>query len=99
MIVKPQRAEPRKCGSLAAWRGSNEFSPIGKPAPKLHAFDDNEVTMADPVDSGDEVSLSDLYLTYALCQGDQWLTVTFAAPRESPQGRSEEGGRESKRTC
>jgi len=47
-------------------KATTNSRPIKKPAPKLHALDDNEVTMADPVDSEDEVSRSGLYLTYVL---------------------------------
>lgn len=47
-------------------KATTNSRPIKKPAPKLHALDDNEDTMADPVDSEDEVSRSGLYLTYVL---------------------------------
>jgi hypothetical protein len=56
--------------------------------------------MADPVDSGDEVSFSTSQLGYPKLRIDQWLTLYRTALRESPQtSRPEEDGRESQSYC
>jgi hypothetical protein len=43
--------------ALKAHQASANFSAIWEAARQIHEIDDNELTMADPVDSGDEVSL------------------------------------------
>jgi hypothetical protein len=48
-------------------------------------IDDNEVKMADPVDSGDDVSFNaSPQLGCSKCLGDQLLIPTRTALRESP---------------
>jgi hypothetical protein len=81
--IKPHRLSQENVAALQPHQAPTDFS-VHSAARQTHEIDVNEVTMADPVDSGDEVSFIVLYFGYTLAWNDQWLIYASVALRESP---------------